>query len=440
MNEKDLLKCRVRLIEFVTDILDPLPPKVAGKWGQVYIRGLLLNGDRKSIEPMANRMPDGNVQAMQQLVGQSPWPWQPVRERFARRMASALGTICAWIVDDTSFPKKGEHSVGVARQYCNSLGKVANCQIGVSLHIANEERSVPIDWAIYLPESWANDRERCGKAGVPDEVEFHTKWRLALAMIDRALTWGIPTGVLLSDAAYGKVVEFRSGLRARKLKYVVAIDKETKAWNNSIVRQPVPYRGIGRPPVPKYESCEPPKSVLEIAQSLPEEAWQKITWREGSKGPLSSRFARLRVQPSHGHSKNKMEQPETWLLIEWPEGEEEPPNYWLSNLPKTISLVHLVCYAKQRTLIEQDYQELKEELGLDHFEGRGYLGWHHHVTLVSIAYGFLLLERMRSKGNCKLTVPMIRHKIQLILAAWTGICNVCHQPVALDKQLEFDFP
>jgi SRSO17 transposase len=397
MNENELLECRDRLIEFLTDILDPLPPKVAGQWGQVYVRGLLLNGQRKSIEPMAKRMPEGNVQAMQQFVGQSPWPWQPVRERFAHRMVAAFDVVCAWIVDDTAFPKKGDHSVGVARQYCNSLGKVANCQIGVSLHIADNERSVPIDWSIYLSESWTQDRQRCRKAGVPEDMEFRTKWQLALEMMDRALVSGIPKGVVLADAAYGKVVEFRTELQARKLKYVVGIDKETKAWDKRVVRQPVPYPGMGRPPVPRYPAPEPPQSLVDIARSLPQERWRKITWRQGTQGPLSSRFARLRVQPSHGHSKNKEEQPELWLLIEWPEGEKEPTKYWVSNLAKTTSFVRLVRYAKQRAWIEQDYQELKQELGLDHFEGRGYPGWNHHVTLVSIAYGFLLLERIRSK-------------------------------------------
>lgn len=397
MNESQLLECRGRLIEFLTDILEPLPPKVAAQWGPVYVRGLLLNGQRKSIEPMAKRMPDGNVQAMQQFVGQSPWPWQPVRERFAHRMVAAFDAVSAWIVDDTAFPKKGTHSVGVSRQYCNSLGKVANCQIGVSLHIADTERSVPIDWSIYLPESWTEDRQRCRKADVPDTLGFRSKWQLALEMIDRALAWGIPKGVVLADAAYGKVVEFRTGLHARRLKYVVGIDKETKAWDKPVRRQPVPYSGKGHPPAPRYQVAEAPQRVLEIARSLPQEAWRKITWRQGTQGPLSSKFARLRVQPSHGHSKNKQEQPQLWLLIEWPEGQKEPTKYWVSNLAKTTSFVQLVRYAKQRAVIEQDYQELKQELGLDHFEGRGYRGWNHHVTLVSMAYGFLLLERLRNK-------------------------------------------
>lgn len=398
MKPKELARCRTRLVRYLRKLLAPLGRRDRRDWAEVYIRGLLLEGERKSIEPLARRLPEGDVQALQQLVGQSPWEETPVRERLSRRLAQELTPGAAWICDEVGFPKQGKHSVGVARQYCGTLGKVGNCQVAVTLHYRTDDGSFPVDWRLYLPERWTADPARCRQAGVPEGTRFQTKWELALACCDQARAWGVPDGVVLADAAYGKVTEFRTGLEARRLFYVVDIDPTLTVWTTPQRRQPVPYRGQGRHPKPRYTG-PPPTTVATVAAELPAAAWRTIRWREGTKGPLTSRFAAIRVQPAHGHQQGAPELPVGWLLVEWPATAAAPTKCWLSNLPATTSLRRLVRWAKSRWRIEQDYRQLKHELGLDHFEGRGWRGWHHHVTLVSVAYGFLLLESLRSKKN-----------------------------------------
>ncbi len=230
MTESEIEKCRKRLEQFLTDLLEPLGRRERRHWGSVYVRGLLLDGERKSIEPMAARLPEGNVQALQQLIGQSPWPWGPVWQRLAQRMTAELTPDPLWVIDDTGFPKQGHHSVGVARQYSGTLGKTANCQVAVSLHQAAGEESTILDWRLYLPESWAQDAERRTAAGIPAEVKFQTKWQLALALIDEARTWGLRCGVVLADAGYGEVTEFRQGLEDRHLPYAVGIPSTVRVW------------------------------------------------------------------------------------------------------------------------------------------------------------------------------------------------------------------
>ncbi len=398
MNAKELARCRARLVQYLVDLLAPLGRSDRRHWGEVYIRGLLLDGERKSIEPLARRLPEGNVQALQQLVGQSPWPETPVREHLARRLAQELTPGAAWVVDEVGFPKQGKHSVGVARQYCGTLGKVGNCQVAVSLNYTTDDGSFPVDWRLYLPEAWTQDPARCRRAGVPPEIRFHTKWELALACCDQARAWGVPAGVVLADAGYGKVTAFREGLEARRLQYVVEVDGTLTAWTTPQTRRPVPYPGRGRRPKPQYVG-PPPAALATLAAQLPRTGWRSIRWREGTQKPLESRFAATRVQPAHRHAQGAAEQPVGWLLIEWPTAAEAPTKYWLSNLPVETTLRRLVRWAKSRWRIEQDYRQLKHELGLDHYEGRGWRGWHHHVTLVSVAHGFLTLETLRSKKN-----------------------------------------
>ena len=369
------------------------------------MRGLLLDGERKSIEPLALRTPGGEVQGLQQFVGQSPWAFRPIRERMAKRMERELCPAAAWVVDDTGFPKQGTHSVGVARQYSGTLGKTANCQVAVSLHLTTDEASFPLDFELYLPESWANDQKRRRAAGVPVEIAFRTKWQIALELIDRAMEQGLRTGVVTADAAYGTVADFRQALEERGLSYMVAVGPNTGVWLERIERV-VPARrpGKGRPRVATYQAA-PPIAVSQVARDLPPEAYRKISWRRGTKGHLSSRFAALRVQPSHGHRKKAPENEIVWLLIDWPEGQDAPKHCWLSNLPADMGLRRLVRQAQLRWHCEQDYQQTKEELGLDHYEGRGWLGWHHHVTLVQIAHAFLTLERLREKKNLFVEPP-----------------------------------
>jgi SRSO17 transposase len=367
-----------------------------------YIRGLLMDGERKSIEPMANRLPDGDVQALQQFVNQSPWPSREVRASLARKVEGEFVPEAYWLIDEVSFPKQGKHSVGVARQYCGALGKTANCQVAVTLDLGTEESSSPLNWALYLPKGWVDDALRRKKAGIPEEITFKTKIVLALDLIDEAKEWGLQGRLVLADSAYGDAYDFRQGLRGRELDYVVQVSGELTAWMQDPHPAEPPMKRGGTHRKRLYAKELPPaRSLCQIAKDLPSEAWKQITWREGTKGPLSSRFARVLVWMANGLVQGKtMEVPREELLIEWPEGDKGPWKYWLSSLPPhRTSFRALVRKAKGRFRIEQDYEEMKGELGLDHFEGRSWQGWHHHVTLVTLAYAFLMLERMGNKKN-----------------------------------------
>jgi SRSO17 transposase len=394
MDKKQLLECRARLEAHVRDLLEPVGRSERRHWGSVYVRGLLLDGERKSIEPMAYRLPDGNVQAIQQFIGQSPWDPMPIRRRLAERMSRELVPAHAWIVDDTGFPKKGNHSVGVARQYSGTLGKVGNCQIAVSLNLATDDACMPLNFALYFPESWTNDPPRMKRAGVPEETVFKTKWQLALDLIDEALSWDVPRGVVVSDIFYGKINEFRQGLIDRELFYLVEVESKTIVFDQPDSAK----RKKGRPKKNIAKGKPKTLSVKEFAKTLPSWKYKTIRWREGSKGHMVSRYAAVRVQPAHGYTKkDKKLPPRQWLLIEWPADQVDPCKFWFSNLLPQAGLRRLVRLAKIRWRVEQNYQQLKEELGLDHYEGRGFMGWHHHVTMNMIAYGFLVLEKLRDK-------------------------------------------
>ncbi|MCA1699754.1 MAG: IS701 family transposase, partial [Actinobacteria bacterium] len=262
LKPRELARIRGRLVDFASEVFEPMPRKDQRRWGEVYVRGLMLDGRRKSIEPMAARLEDGDEQCLQQFVNQSPWDWGAVRERLARRMSEELEP-AAWIVDDTGFPKFGRHSVGVARQYCGALGKVSNCQLGVSISAATEEASCPLDWRLFLPEEWDSDEERRRKAGVAEEVRHEPKWRLALRMLDELRGWGLESPPILADAAYGDITEFRSGLDERELRYVVQVKGQTSAYAEGVRPATPDYRGTGRPPRPRYR--EKPSSLRELA-------------------------------------------------------------------------------------------------------------------------------------------------------------------------------
>ena len=398
MNARELDACANRLKEFLVTMLTSVGRSERRHHGLLYVQGLLLDGERKSIEPLAERVPEGNVQALQQFVGQSPWAWEPVRRLLAQHMGEELLPAAGWIVDDSGFPKQGKESVGVARQYSGTLGKVGNCQVAVAVHLTTEAESMPLDWALYLPRAWTEDAERCRKAGVPESTPFRTKIALALELIDHLLAWGLSRQPVLADAGYGNNTEFRQGLVDRQLHYVVGVESSTAVWEKPTQRvQPRSRASRGRPRRPYYRGQ--PRALRDLAAALPAESWRTLTWRQGSQGPQRGRFAACRVQPAHGHVRDRPELPPVWLLIEWPAEAEAPAKYWFSNLPEEISLRRLVRLAKLRWRVEQNYQQLKEELGLDHYEGRGWPGWHHHVTLVCLAYAFLLLERQRHKKN-----------------------------------------
>jgi len=397
MTASEIEKCRNRLEQFLGDLLEPLGRSERRQWGSAYVRGLLLDGERKSIEPMAGRLPEGNVQALQQLIGQSPWPWAPVWERLARRMTAELTPDPVWVLDETGFPKQGRHSVAVERQYSGTLGKTANCQVAVSLHQVGPEESTILGWRLYLPESWAQDAPRRAEAGIPESVVFRTKWQLALNLIDEAQAWGLPDRVVLADAGYGDVTEFRQGLEERRLPYAVGVPSHLGVWTKPPRMHKLKARGRGRPPSVYHYGEQRPSPVREVAEKA--RGWKQVRWREGTKGCLESRFDACRVQPSHGFNEGRPPHKEVWLLVEWPRAEKEPTKYFLCDLPAHYTLRRLVQIVKGRWKIEQDYQQLKEELGLDHYEGRSWTGWHHHVTLVMLAHAFLTLERLRHKKN-----------------------------------------
>jgi len=370
---------------------------------RAYITGLCLPGERKSIEPMAARVDPRHVrarhQSMHHFVANAAWDDVAVLRAVRETVLAALerhGPVAAWVIDDTGMPKKGRHSVGVARQYCGVLGKQENCQVAVSVSVAHERASLPVAYRLYLPEAWAQDRRRRRGAGVPDALEFRTKWQIALEQVTQLAIEGVPAAPVVADAGYGVVTAFRDALTARGISYVVGISTETTVWAPGRAPLPAPkYRGHGRPPtLVRRTRRHRPLSVRALAQQLPARAWRTVTWREGTRGAMRSRFATVRVRPAHRDDWRSTPRPEEWLLIEWPRGEAAPIKYWLSTLPPTATSLDLVRLAMLRWRIERDYQELKDELGLDHFEGRGWRGFHHHASLCIAAYAFLAAERL----------------------------------------------
>jgi SRSO17 transposase len=346
-----------------------------------YCVGLLAAEGRKSVEPMAAVTAPARVSVQHQkllhFIANGPWSDERVLTKVREMVLPAIerrGPIEVWIVDDTAFPKHGPHSVAAHHQYCGQLGKQAVCQVVVTLSIANHHASLPIAYRLYLPKEWADDTARRKKVHVPEEIAFKTKPQIALAQLRAACAAGIPRGVVLMDASYGSHLALRTGIGALALTYVAAIVDTVK------VRA-----------APGHGAAQARMSVKQLALSLPKQAWRPITWREGAAAHLRSRFARVRVRaaPTRGAAG----QPEETLLIEWPESEAEPTKYWLATLDENISFRRLVDIAKMRWRIERDYQELKQEIGLGHYEGRGWPGFHHHGTMCIAAYGFLISER-----------------------------------------------
>lgn len=371
---------------------------------RAYLTGLCLPGERKSVEPMAARIDPHRVrarhQSMHHFVANAAWDDAAVL-REARTMVLTQmerhGAVAAWIVDDTSMPKKGQHSVGVARQYCGVMGKQDNCQVAVTVTLANEAVSIPAAYQLYLPESWAHDRKRRRAAGIPASVSFRTKWQIALAQIDGLRREGLPPAPVVADAGYGVVTELRDQLTVRQVPYVVGVTGETTVWPpGQEPMRPPRCRGRGRPPTRLRRTPRThPVSLTTLARGLPAAAWRTVTWREGTRGAMRSRFALLRVRPAHRDERRSEPRPSEWLLIEWPRGTLGPTKFWLATMPVSTPAAQLVRLAKIRWRIERDYQELKDEFGLDHFEGRGWRGFHHHGSLCIAAYAFLAAERAR---------------------------------------------
>ncbi|MFC7640760.1 IS701 family transposase [Streptosporangium lutulentum] len=406
MTPQELEAVRARLETFAAEVFSCFARADQRRWGERYVRGLLTDGARKSMEPMAARL-GVDRQGLQQFLTDAPWSHQLVLAELAWRMDTAINP-AAWVVDDVSFVKDGEESPGVAPQYCGALGKTANCQVAPSVHLVTDVASCPVNWRLFVPEGWdaASPRTedsaavaaRRQRARIPADITHVPKWQLALDMIDELCCWGLEAPLVVADEGYGQDGAFRLGLTERGIGYVVGVRSDTALLGIDAGRTVAPYAGTGRRPVPRYR--DKPRSAQQIVTAAGRRALHAVTWRAGSKGPLRSRFVALRVRPAglrirRAHMGEDL--PVCWLLAEWPPGESEPTKYWLSTLPADIPLRRLVRLAKIRWRIEHDYRELKTGLGLDHFEGRTWSGWHHHVTLASVAHAFCTLERLDPK-------------------------------------------
>jgi SRSO17 transposase len=402
MDLRELDGSESRFAAYVEELVCVIGHKDRARPLRDYCTGLMLPCERKSVEPIAAVTAPARVAAQHQsllhFVGEGRWSDERVLAKVRDLVLPRIeqhGPIEAWIIDDTSFPKHGRHSVGVARQYCGQLGKEDNCQVAVSLSLANSHASLPVAYHLYLPQEWAADRERRRKAGVPEDIGFKTKPEIALDQLRWARAAGLPPGVALLDAGYGNNSNLRAEITALGLTYVAGILSNTTVWAPGTGPLPAKqWSGRGRPTKRlRRDAAHRPVSVKDLALSLPKRAWRTVTWREGTAETLSSRFARVRVRAAHRDDQRGELRPQEWLLIEWPKDEEEPTKYCLSTLPKDITLQRLVYFAKLRWRIERDYQDLKQEVGLGHFEGRGWRGFHHHATLCIAAYGFLISER-----------------------------------------------
>lgn len=448
MNESELIEVRLALEAFAGEVFEELPRSDQRATGLRYLRGLMLDGRRKSMQPMAERL-GVDHQQLQQFLTSSTWDVTGVRRRLT---AKAIDLIApeVWVVDDTGFPKCGRASPGVARQYSGTLGKVANCQIAVSVHAATDVASAVLDWRLFLPESWdatcvpdeqgqvtnvhakrlrergttldeaghtkpqvrkkvpaaqqiADIAARRAASRIPDGERYRPKWLMALEMLDELAGWGHTPPVLTADAGYGQVGEFRDGLTERGIPYAVATTSTTTAYPAQVTPTTVPYGGRGRSSVPRYREPAPTVKALAITQG--QATATPVRWRQGSRvdrdhptGELTGYFFALRVRPAGRHVRRDDNGllPERWLLVEWPPDADEPTDYWLSDLPANTPLTCLVQYAKSRWRVEHDYRETKTGLGLDHFEGRSWIGWHRHITLVAAAQLFLTMRRLTS--------------------------------------------
>ena len=397
---------RERLEAFAGEVLaEAMNRPVQACNGGLYLRGLLEDGARKSLEPLVARLgEDADYQSMQRFLADSPWDPASVVKAVAERVAPVIG-VEAWVLDDTGFPKDGKDSPGVKRQYSGTLGKTGNCQIGVSVHAVGARGTVPLGWALYLPEGWCEDVERRRKAKIPSEVEFKTKPELGVELVERAARWDVPSAPVLGDHAYGENTWLRDRLDEAGCEYVLAVGPKAKVFEQGTTFA-VPAKKPGASRAPRRPRPDrQPVSIGELVARLGAESAQTVTFRDGPDGePVTSRFIIARVHAGHAWRESEgwigwregSEVPprEEWLIAEWPDDHEQPIDYWISNLPADTEPERLARLARMRWKMELDYKQLKGELGLDHYEGRSWLGWYHHTALVTAAHGFLTLERV----------------------------------------------
>ena len=403
---------RDRLEVFAGEVLaEAMNRPVQAINGGLYLRGLLEQGPRKSLEPLVSRLGgDADYQSMQQFVADSPWDPALVVKAVAERVAPQI-EVEAWVLDDTGFPKDGKDSPGVKRQYSGTLGKIGNCQIGVSVHAVGKTGTVPLGWALYLPEEWCDDSDRRRRAKIPDRVRFKTKQELGIELVERAAGWVVPKVPVLGDHDYGRIGSLRERLDQAGCEYVLSVGPEAKVFEQG-TSFAIPPGNAKRGAAPKRPQPDrKPEQLGELIARLGQGTAQTVTFRDGPNGePVTSTFIFTRVHAAHGwharredqrgtrgpewHTDAKLPPREEWLIAEWPQGEENPIGYWLSNLPADTKPERLARLARLRWKIELDYKQLKGELGLDHYEGRSWLGWYHHTALVTAAHGFLTLERL----------------------------------------------
>jgi SRSO17 transposase len=387
---------RDRLAAFVEEVSGGLSLRRQRENALLYVRGLVEQGGRKSLQPTLFRLEEtpARYESLQQFLADSPWQAELLVRACAERVAAQLGVV-AWVVDDTGVVKDGRHSPGVKRQYSGTLGKIGNCQITVSVHAVGDRGTVPLGWRLYLPEEWCDDRERRRKAKIPDAVCFETKPQLARGLCERAAGWDLPAAPILADAAYGDDAAFRTGLHEAELEYVVAVRAGTSVYGPETTFAVPERNGLAGRPRSVARPDRKPESVRALAERLPANAWRTLACRTTPAGDdVEGRFAFARVVATHPVRNDHQPPREEWLIVEWPDGADQPSDYWLSNLTPDEPVERLARLARLRWTIELDYRQLKGELGLDHYEGRSYLGFHHHTALVTCAHAFLTEERL----------------------------------------------
>jgi SRSO17 transposase len=386
---------RDRLAAYVADVTVGLRRPEQRRNAQLYARGLIEAGARKSLEPMVARMGGGAVEyeTLQHFLADSPWDPEVVDRAVAERVCAVIEPE-AWVLDDTGVPKDGKGSPGVKRQYSGTLGKIGNCQVTVSLHAVGARGTVPLGFRLYLPEDWCADAERRSKAKIPAGVEFQTKPQIGGELVVRAAGWKIRRPPVLGDQAYGNDAKLRTRLHADGIDYVLSVGPECDIYAPDTVFVVPPRKPGSHGPAPTTLRADRERtSIQALVAGLDDDAWQTLAFRDTHGKQLTSRFAFVRAIAAHPIDRDRQAPREEWLIAEWPEGRDEPTDYWISNLPAATEPERLARLARLRWMIELDYKQLKGELGLDHYEGRSYLGFHHHCTLVTAAHGFLTLQR-----------------------------------------------
>lgn len=392
---------RERLSAFVEEVARPLPHVRQRENALLYVRGLVEQGGRKSLQPTLLRLQEtpARYESVQQFLADSPWDPVVLVQACVERVAPEIG-VTAWVIDDTGIAKDGRHSPGVKRQYSGTLGQIGNCQIAVSVHAVGERGTLPLGFSLYLPQEWCGDQERRRQAKIPHEVVFQSKPQLAAALCERAAAWRLPAAPILADCAYGDDSAFRGRLHAHECEYVLAVSARVSVYGpETVFAVPERQGKLGR----RRSVVRPdrkPESVRALAARLPARVWKTLPCRTTPAGEeVSSRFAFIRVVATHPVRNDHQPPRQEWLIIEWPKKAEAPSDYWLSNLPPRTPQARLARLARLRWTIELDYRQLKGELGLDHYEGRSYAGFHHHCALVTCAHAFLTLERLDPKAQ-----------------------------------------